>query len=477
MAYSPSPISPLGGHRSPTPPTAQPLFKRDKRRQQHLSLQQDLQNDFDMNRELHYRTQLIALQNDMNLITQADPYGPEPLQDGPEDIARLVEAQTSGTPYQSEMSSLAGRWYTEFVHEVNDAKQAQELALIELHRNHEAKLEQLKHECDYRLHLAAEEAEHLKKTLRERLIQQLTHKRQKLMKEKEQLDIADTNALLLHPSQFSITNPTSPGHNGHARKTRMTRNRVDNDETNGHSETHGRRKRKFGADDDSGSPSRNGGTTPAERGRTANMTAQADKVYSINQLFTEKELNLQSHQAQIATRHFFTTSHADAEVNGNGKKKDTGGSDDDDDESGVEDEEELEAVGMERSASQNVHVTRSTRHIGAIAGLNMLGDLAEKQQARPGLPYATLHSASGKNGTYLPAPSRLMQEELEEDLARIEMAKSQAPGQVDVKMVEEAQKPVLGARSNLAPDWPIYMDIHLVNIAPDEVARRQAVKT
>ena len=132
MAYSPSPASPPAGRRSPTPP-AQPLTKRDKRRNQHVALQQDYQAEFDNDREGHYRRQLIALQQDMNLVTQADPYRPEPLEDAPEDIVQLVAKQASGTPYQSEMSSLAGKWYTEFVHEVNDAKEAKELALIELH--------------------------------------------------------------------------------------------------------------------------------------------------------------------------------------------------------------------------------------------------------------------------------------------------------------------------------------------------------
>lgn len=68
----------------------------------------------------------------MNLITHADPYLPEPLEDSPEEIARLAEQAASGTPYQSEMSSLAGKWYAEFVHEINDAKEAKELALIQL---------------------------------------------------------------------------------------------------------------------------------------------------------------------------------------------------------------------------------------------------------------------------------------------------------------------------------------------------------
>ncbi len=139
MAYSPSPTPPLTGpdaslyphRRSPTPP-AQPLSKRDKRRNQHVAHQQELYNDLASNREQHYREQLIALQTDMSLISQADPYDPEPLEDSPEEIARIAELAASGTPYQSQMSSLAGKWYAEFVHEVNDAKEAKELALIQL---------------------------------------------------------------------------------------------------------------------------------------------------------------------------------------------------------------------------------------------------------------------------------------------------------------------------------------------------------
>ena len=68
----------------------------------------------------------------MSLISQADPYEPEPLEDSPEEVARIAELAVSGTPYQSQMSSLAGKWYAEFVHEINDAKEAKEIALIQL---------------------------------------------------------------------------------------------------------------------------------------------------------------------------------------------------------------------------------------------------------------------------------------------------------------------------------------------------------
>ncbi|KIV77154.1 hypothetical protein PV11_08977 [Exophiala sideris] len=473
MAYSPSPTSPLAGpdnavyshHRSPTPPT-QPLSKRDKRRNQHVAHQQELYNELASNREQHYREQLIALQTDMNLISQADPYDPEPLEDSPEEVARIAEVAASGTPYQSQMSSLAGKWYAEFVHEVNDAKEAKELALIQLVNNHNARLERLKYECDHRLHLAAEECEHMTSTLRERLFQSLSNKRQRLMKEKEQLDIADTNALLLHPSQFSITNPTSPGGNHTSRKTRFTRHREQED-LNG--DGMNKRKRK-NADEDIGSPSRNGVSTPAERSR-GTLSNQTAPLYSIHSLFTEKELNFQSHQAQIAARHFFTTSRKEGETSNTRRRgKDDDGKRAGSEDTGSSDEEELEAPEMDRSASQNVHVTRSTRTIGGMSGLNALSDLAEKAATRPALPYATLHTHQGRQGTFLPQPSRLLAEELEEDLLKLAQIESQPKGQVDRKAIEEALKPLSESRSNLAPDWPVYLDIHLVDVDPRKTA-------
>ena len=467
----------LQQQRTPTPPMA-PLSKRDKRRNQHVAHQQELYNELSSNREQHYREQLIALQHDMSLISQADPYEPEPLEDSPEEVAKIAELAASGTPYQSQMSALAGKWYAEFVHEINDAKEAKELALIQLmvqdsplwvfcilltfeQENHNMRLERLKYECDYRLHLAAEECEQMTSTLRERLYQALSSKRQRLMKEKEQLDIADTNALLLHPSQFSITNPASPGGNHTSRKTRFTRHREQED-TNGTGEVTNKRKRRI-ADDDVGSPSRNGVSTPAERSR-ATLSSQTAPVYSVSSLFTEKELNFQSHQAQIAARHFFSASRKEGDTSNTRKRQKV--DDDqphDSDASASEEEEELEAPEMDRSASQNVHVTRSTRTIGGMSGLNALSELAEKAATRPALPYATLHTHQGRQGTFLPQPSRLMAEEMEEDFLRFTQFESQPRGQMDRKAVEEALKP-LEARSNLAPDWPVYLDVHLVDV-------------
>ena len=109
-----------------------PISKRDKKRNQHIENQKNLVEEFTLNRDVHYRAQLVALQFDMNLITQADPYHPEPLEDSPDEIARMIDEAAAGTQYQADMSKMAGRWYSEFVHEVNEAKEAKEVELTQL---------------------------------------------------------------------------------------------------------------------------------------------------------------------------------------------------------------------------------------------------------------------------------------------------------------------------------------------------------
>lgn len=115
--------------RSPPP---QPISKRDRKRNQQMAQFQDLSNDFKENRSSYFHKQIVALQHDMNLITQADPYNPEPLDDSPEAIVGLIEVAAAGTPYQSEMSSLAGKWYSEFIQEINQAKEARDIELTQL---------------------------------------------------------------------------------------------------------------------------------------------------------------------------------------------------------------------------------------------------------------------------------------------------------------------------------------------------------
>ena len=115
--------------RSPPP---QPISKRDRKRNQQMAQFQGLSNDFRENRGAYFHKQIVALQHDMNLITQADPYDPEPMDDSPEAIGGLIEVAAAGTSYQSEMSSLAGKRYSEFVHEVKQAKETRDIELTQL---------------------------------------------------------------------------------------------------------------------------------------------------------------------------------------------------------------------------------------------------------------------------------------------------------------------------------------------------------
>ncbi len=339
--------------------------------------------------------------------------------------------------------------------------------LIFAQNEHQQRLDRIKHECDYRLHLAATECDYLADTLRQRLVQQLSSRKQRLMREKEQLDIADTNTLLLHPSQFSITNPSSPGSGGQTnRKTRHGRHRIDMEELGNGLAVEGLNKRKRRAlDDEPGSPIRDGISTPTERAKAKVHAHQTAPLYSINTLFTEKELHLQSHQAHIATRHFFSTSKGGDQTNGadlRTKVQEFGQSSGSADESNPDDEDGLVALDMERTASQNFHVTRSTRNTGGQTRLDILSDVAIAN--RPQLPYATLHNYQPRNGAALPAVSQLIQEEVEEDQEKLRAFVNEPSGFMDEKLVDEALKSASHTRSTLAPDWPSYLDVHLVDM-------------
>lgn len=146
MAYSPGPPSPNfpSSHlRGPSPPPASssqnaaPLSKRDKRRHILSEKIDDLTTSFAQNRESHFRHYVKALQHEMSLILAADPYQIGPMEDGGEEIAKLVRDVSANTPYSTGMMSLAGGWYARFVQEVNAGKEEMdaELAMISVSDN------------------------------------------------------------------------------------------------------------------------------------------------------------------------------------------------------------------------------------------------------------------------------------------------------------------------------------------------------
>lgn len=327
-----------------------------------------------------------------------------------------------------------------------------------------------------------EEYKLMYKTLRDRLMNSLNSKIHTLIREKEQLDIADTNSLLLHPTQFSITNPTSPGGTHTNRKTRLTRQRVDGDDySNNHLlEAVNKRKRKA-LDDDPGSPGQDGYSTPAERAKARLLSQQTTPSYTVNSLFTDKELHMHSFNAHLAVSHYFTHSKRNGmKPNHNSRRGSSSSSaDNSSSTSSSQDIENLSAPEMDRTASSQTtfHVTRSTRtNAGALLGINLLADhlpgdkhssssAFNSTSSKPTLPYALLANYNSKNGQTVPQIAGLTSEEVDDDLTKIE-AMSGNPTAVDEKLMEELcgdPNPAgLGSRGTLAPEWPAHLDGHLM---------------
>lgn len=140
---SPSPqLSPIIGgahgrserHQSNSPQLQpQQLSKRDKRRTMLADRLVEITDQFSNNRDHHYRTQLQALQIDMNLIMEAKTNGKTPLPDSSEEIDALVRGNIEKTMRPSlghEISpSRAGKIYSDFAKDVNDAMEERDAAL------------------------------------------------------------------------------------------------------------------------------------------------------------------------------------------------------------------------------------------------------------------------------------------------------------------------------------------------------------
>ncbi|KAJ5643604.1 uncharacterized protein N7484_006111 [Penicillium longicatenatum] len=471
MAYSPPPSpgagpayhgSLLSRGRSTSPSgAAGPVSKRDKRRSALQERLHDLTATFSQNRDAQFRQQLHSLQCDMTLINNSNPYDAGPLPDSSEDVAQLIEETVGGGKFAKEMASLSGTYYAKFVHEVNNVKETRDADMARIVGRHENNLERHRREYEFRVHFAKEEFNHLAGTMRERLMQSISSKRSRLMREKEQLDIADTNALLLHPNQFSITNPASPGGIHSNRKTRHTRHRVDIDELgNGVAAELNKRKRKA-PEEDVGSPVRDaGGTTPAERTK-AYLAQQTAPTYSINSLFTDKELSAHANQAHAAALHFFSTSKRAEQGSGTVTNGNNTDAEDMPEGTPMEDNGTPAASDMIRTASHNFHVTRSTRTTAAHSALSALADLADKPATRPALPYHVLSNYSARPNGNAPPLTSLLNEEVDDDLLRLDRLNSKPSGWIDSSLIEVvASTPISDSANGVPPNPERFSALH-----------------
>ena len=274
--------------------------------------------------------------------------------------------------------------------------------------------------------MAEQEHKRLVETLRARLIANVQAKKASLQRDKEKLDIADTNALLYHPNQFSINNSASPGGPQSNRKTRHTRHRLETDDLEAASTTNGKRKRKGLSEGDNGSPAREMDTMNGHRGYEARPEYQqvTASLYSIEKLFSEKELTAHLQGASfdvLADHHAFkrrklgdasgipTADSSEPEDNAEGNNGYGG--------DGTNDDGPLEAPVMERNATnQSYHATRSTRNQTVINGATRenLGELAGRQAAAEML--GTYQKEKKKDEDYNRAPP-LTDQEAEQDFA------------------------------------------------------------
>lgn len=235
---------------------------------------------------------------------------------------------------------------------------------------------------DFNVAVALEEHQRLFETLKTRLGNSLRQKKAQLQREKEKLDIADTNALLFNPNQFSVTNGASPGGPQSNRKTRHTRHRLEMDDMDA-AEANRKRKRKGPADADNGSPAPAGREPePANPTKAANPKAEYQQVtpplYSIDRLFTQRELDQHLQQStfevidNLKRRKLNSENNLPSLIGTNPSSSDTEDNDNPDiipTNDGAADDVFFGAPVMERTTTNaSQHATRSTRTANPTTG-------------------------------------------------------------------------------------------------------------
>ncbi|KAL6884318.1 Sds3-like domain-containing protein [Trichoderma longibrachiatum] len=343
---------------SPAPAPAS-QSKRDRKRQVLVERLSTMSDKMQRDRDLTYRDQLSKIQYEVGLVQRFDPYAVNALEKADELLREYRQAQ--GPPVLAEgarsLVDMAGIRFPDFMDEVEDLIEVRDFQLVQSRNEYERKVQEYKNTHAYKVETAKREHRALTETLRDRLINSLTQKKNRLNREKEVLEINDSSALLLNPSQFSLTNPASPGG---AHGKRATRLRKDAEDLQVFADGK-KRKRNPGEDDGSPAPSRRAldpnSTTPLWQSEKARAAAkQNGPVYSIDKLFTEKELSLHYNSAALAAHQYVLRNR----VNGSESRDGSTPSNPEGDDADKDDAESQPSAApmMERQVS---HATRSTR--------------------------------------------------------------------------------------------------------------------
>lgn len=266
------------------------------------------------------------------------------------------------------------------------------------------------------------------------------------MRDKEQLDIADSSALLLNPNQFSLGNPASPGGALSNRKTRHTR-RADQEDISSTAVENGKKRSRKAAFEDTENDS-TGPSTKAENGhshpqREANARMNYSQfeapLYSVDRLFTEKDLAMNITKAHKATFAHFSRVRAQT-----GQAPPTKS---DEEPTKMEEDEETDAQAaakalasledgegdlfsptpslffyLPQKASQSYHATRSQRN----TGLDLLAGAA----MNPTPFVASINATVGKANPAAPTPSGLDDTYTNEDFDLMKLDADNTDGDV-----------------------------------------------
>jgi hypothetical protein len=115
-----------------------PPTKRDIRRNRIVDRLKNMVDSFSAHQHHHYRAQLQAVQVDMTLILNADPYAqtPEGLDEDSLAIREAIEAMGGQIPNdegaRGDYDALAGKRYREFVRLLNDGVEKRDAGLTAL---------------------------------------------------------------------------------------------------------------------------------------------------------------------------------------------------------------------------------------------------------------------------------------------------------------------------------------------------------
>ena len=283
--------------------------------------------------------------------------------------------------------------------------------------------------------MAEQEHNLFEKSIRERVIRQVTNRKAQMLREKEQLNEADTNALLLHPSQFSITHPGSPGGASSNRKTRNTRYRTDVEDPERIVDS--KRKRKAPADFDIGSPAplgrileQEGTAWEKSQGTLEYQQQHSAPSMSIDRLFPPKDLSLTTQLAfETAAQSWPSKRPKTQQTDSNGDASDgeiiaavAGDVNTPHELDGTHDEEEnaFGHVEMDRTASQMTlrTMTRSTRsavNLNSLSSISLGDSMATGRAAALGSIAAYAKIARSRDTELLSTP--MPAEEIASDFA------------------------------------------------------------